>query len=36
MTLNAINIVISPISSALFNDKLEFIVVKTNSIKMLL
>jgi hypothetical protein len=34
MTLNAINIAMSPISSTLFNDKLESIVVKVNSIKM--
>jgi hypothetical protein len=34
MTLNAINIAMSPISPALFNDKLESIVVEANSIKM--
>jgi hypothetical protein len=34
MTLNTINIAMSPISPALFNDKLESIVVEANSIKM--
>jgi hypothetical protein len=34
MTLNAINIAMSPISPALFNDKLESIVVKANNIEM--